>query len=139
MVTDLLNFAAEHWVLTAVWLISGVLLLRAMTQERIPSISPQQLSLLVNRQNALVVDIRALAEYEKGHIAGAVHAPMSKLLETLDKEGVDKSRPIVVVCNAGIQAGAAAQLLKKSGYENVSKLAGGIQGWLGESLPLTKD
>ena len=105
----------------------------------IKAISPQQLTQLVNRQDAVIVDIRNKSEFDKGHIAGAMHVAMEKI-QKKDFSSLEnkRSNPIIVVCNAGMSAGGVSSTLFKSGFTNVSLLEGGMNTWIGASLPVTK-
>jgi rhodanese-related sulfurtransferase len=111
--------------------------LRALTR-RWKSLSPAQVTELVNRENAMVVDLRGQAEFEKGHILGAKHLlpsqvdPAGKLLA----KAVDA--PVVLVCAAGMQAPAIAEKLAKAGFKRVGVLDGGIGAWQAAGLPLAR-
>ena len=97
-----------------------------------------QLTALINRENALVLDIRGQAEFEKGHIIGSRHLLPSQV----DPEGKllakAKESPVVVVCLAGMTATGVAQKLAKAGFKRVSVLEGGIGAWQQAGLPLAK-
>jgi len=101
-------------------------------------ISPAQLTDLVNREGALVLDIRGQGEFEKGHIIGSRHLLPSQV----DPEGKllakAKEQPVVVVCAAGITASGVASRLVKAGFKRVSVLEGGIGAWQQAGLPLAK-
>jgi len=101
-------------------------------------IGPAQLTDLINRDGALVVDIRGQADFERGHIIGSKHLLPSQV----DPEGKllakAKESPVVVVCNAGVTAAGVAQKLVKAGYKQVSILEGGIGAWQQAGLPLAK-
>lgn len=101
-------------------------------------VSPAQLTELINRENALVVDLRGLGDFEKGHIIGSRHMLPSQV----DPEGKllakAKETPVVLVCAVGVTASATAQKLVKAGFKKVSVLDGGIGAWTGASLPLAK-
>jgi rhodanese-related sulfurtransferase len=102
------------------------------------SISPAELTRLINREDALVVDVSPLNDYEKGHIVGSKHVvlsqfdPESKLLAKI------KDLPVAIVCRTGMQAGGAAKRLVKAGFKNVFMLEGGVAAWQSAELPLTK-
>ena len=101
-------------------------------------VSPAQLTDLINRQNALVVDLRGQGDFEKGHIIGARHMLPSQV----DPEGKvlakAKETPVVLVCAVGATASATAQKLVKAGFKQVSVLDGGVAAWTGAGLPLAK-
>ncbi|ATC95828.1 hypothetical protein PTUN_a3515 [Pseudoalteromonas tunicata] len=106
----------------------------------IKHINPQQLTLLINRENATAVDIRALKDFNTGHIASSVHLSAEKAKEkefsALEKL---KNAPIIVVCNTGMTASGVADNLHKAGFEHVFILSGGIGAWQSAGLPMTTE
>jgi len=137
-----IEFLGNHYILTTAWIVIFFLFITSFVgaaMSKIKMVSTQELTLLVNRENAKIVDTRAAAEFAKGHITDAVNLGMDKISQeqfgALEK---DKTTPIIVVCNAGISAKTAAKLLTKSGFENVSVLQGGMQTWNGANLPMVK-
>lgn len=104
----------------------------------IKRIGPSQLTALVNRDNALVIDLRAAADFAKGHIAGAKNVQMSQFDPENKALAPAKALPVVLVCNVGQTAGVAAKRLRKAGFANVAVLEGGIRAWLAADLPVVK-
>jgi len=138
MENQLFEFVGNHLLLTAVWFAIGILLLISINKGAAAAVSSQQLVNMINREEALVIDIRKSAEFKNNHIAGSRSIETTQLDSQMSKLEKWKNKPIVVVCNAGVQASAACTQLKKNGFEQVYKLKGGIQTWLADSLPLTK-
>ena len=101
-------------------------------------LGPAQLTALINRENALVVDLRAPADFEKGHIAGAKNVQMSQFDPENKQLAPAKALPVVLVCKAGETATGAAKRLRKAGFSNVGVLEGGVQAWQAADLPLVK-
>jgi len=99
---------------------------------------PAETTALINRDNALVVDLRAVADFEKGHIPGSKNVLMSQFDPENKQLSAAKSLPVVLVCKTGMVASGAAKRLKKSGFERVFVLDGGIGGWQQAELPLVK-
>lgn len=95
-------------------------------------ISPNALGILVNSQNAQIIDIRAKNKFETGYIQGSRNIPFTQLKDRLDEIRAIES-PVVIVCDMGIQAGAAVQMI---GKPNVFRLEGGIGGWQAAGMPL---
>ena len=93
---------------------------------------------LINRRDALVLDIRDAGEFAAGHIANARHVPESQLADRTKELEKHKSRPIVVACRSGSRASAVAGKLRKQGFGEAVALQGGIQAWQQASLPLEK-
>ena len=101
-------------------------------------LGPAQLTALINRDNALVLDLRPAADFEKGHIAGAKNVQMSQFDPENKQLAPAKALPVVLVCKVGQTADGAAKRLRKAGFSNVSVLEGGVQAWQGADLPLVK-
>ena len=101
-------------------------------------LGPAQLTALINRDNALVVDLRAAGDFAKGHIAGSKNVQPSQFDPEHKQLAAAKALPVVVVCNAGLTAAGAAKRLVKAGFEKVYVLDGGVEGWRSAGLPLVK-
>lgn len=101
-------------------------------------IGPAQLTALINRDDALVVDLRPAADFDKGHIAGAKNVQMSQFDPENKQLAPAKALPVVLVCKVGESATTAAKRLRKAGFSNVSVLEGGVQAWQGADLPLVR-
>jgi rhodanese-related sulfurtransferase len=101
-------------------------------------VSPAELTHLINRENALLVDLSPLADFEKGHIPGAKHVlasqfdPENKMLANV------RELPVVVACRTGSASSDAAKRLVKAGFKKVFWLDGGVAAWQQASLPLVK-
>lgn len=102
------------------------------------ALRPAELTGLINRENALVVDLRSIADFDKGHIPGSKNVQMSQFDPEAKQLAPAKALPVVLVCKSGMTAGGAAQRLKKAGFEKVYVLDGGIGGWQQADLPLAK-
>ena len=72
-----------------------------------------QLDALRRHAGHLVIDVRGKAEFDAGHVPGAMHLPHTRLLETLDE--VPRDRTLLVYCRSGRRAAAAAALLERAG------------------------
>lgn len=95
-------------------------------------VAPNALGLLMNNENAQVIDIRPANKFATGHIAGSRNIPFNELKDHLTELQND-TRPIVFVCDMGMQAGMAVQLI---GKPNAMRLEGGIINYQSAGLPL---
>ncbi|MFN3883201.1 MAG: rhodanese-like domain-containing protein [Rhodocyclaceae bacterium] len=102
------------------------------------NISVSEATLLINRQDALVVDVRETAEWSAGHIPAARHLPLSQFAKHLVEIDKSKDKPIILVCASGNRSGTAARMLQKAGFQQVFNLAGGMRAWIDAGLPVTK-
>jgi rhodanese-related sulfurtransferase len=75
----------------------------------------------------LVVDVRTPAEWEAGHIEGALHLVLDDLPRNLAR--VPRDRSLVVVCKSGYRSSIGRSLLERAGFRQVTDLAGGMDGW----------
>ncbi|WP_431635498.1 rhodanese-like domain-containing protein [Dyella sp. KULCS107] len=135
------TFVGNHIALSALFviLLVAVIVTQLMTLLRkYKELTPAGLTLLMNRENPLLVDISPRDSYEKGHIPGAKHVLMSQF----DPESKDlakaKDLPVVVICRAGQTAQGAAQRLVKAGFQKVYFLGGGMGAWTQAQLPVAK-
>ena len=101
-------------------------------------VSPAQLTDLINKESALLVDVSAIAEFEKGHILGAKHVAMSQFDPENKLLAKAKDLPVAVVCRTGQQSSDAAKRLHKAGFSKVYWLNDGINAWIQADLPLSK-
>ena len=94
---------------------------------------------LKSKTPPLVVDVRSGMEYRMGHIPGALHLPLWKLMFRLNG-GLprDTSAPLVVVCESGGRSQLAGELLRKRGYLAIGYLDGDMAGWRRAGLTLEK-
>jgi len=93
---------------------------------------------LINRRDAVVIDVRDPAEYGTGHIAGARNIPQAQLESRLKELEKVKSKPLIVACATGNRSRAASALLQKQGYAEVFSLQGGLAAWKQAGMPLEK-
>jgi rhodanese-related sulfurtransferase len=102
------------------------------------SVSAQQAVMLINRSNAIVVDIRDKKDFDAGHIVDAVHIPMTKLSVRVTELDKHKADPVIVACRLGSQSIDAVKVLKSAGFTQVLRLSGGMTEWRAQGLPLVQ-
>ena len=138
---ELAAFAGRHPQLSIALAVITVALIGveiALRLSGIRRIGPAVLVGLMNRDNALVVDLRTPVEFEKGHIAGAKNVQLSQFDPENKQLAPVKSLPVVLVCQSGQTAQTASARLRKAGFTQVSVLDGGVQAWRGADMPLVK-
>jgi len=135
---QLIEFVGNHWVLFVALAVILALLTHNFLVSGKGSVDPVGATDLINHKDALILDVRAAADFAQGHIINARNIPMNgfkKQIGTLQKH---KDKPIVVTCRSGSQSSMACQQLRKEGFENVHNLRGGVLAWQSANLPLTK-
>ena len=93
---------------------------------------------LMNRRDAVVLDVRGNAEFAAGHIPNARNIPFAELTDRLRELEKLKSRPIIVSGQAASHSAKVCAALKKIGFTDVVALRGGLSGWVEASLPVEK-
>ena len=132
------DFLMQNLLLVAVFLVSGALLLWPTLRPGGREITSVDATLKINRENAVVIDVRTPAEFVTGHVPESINIPRDKLKERLGEIERFKGRPIILNCASGVRASGACGELKRLGFDNVFQLAGGMNGWLQAGLPLAK-
>ena len=135
---DFFTFLGNHPFLVGAFVVLLILFIRNEMSRGGATIGAQELVRMVNSENALVVDVRDKAEYDSGHIVDSINVPFSSIETRLDELKKHQDRPLVLACKMGQHAGAAGTTLRKNGFENVTRLRGGIAEWRGQNLPVVK-
>ncbi|MBS1773330.1 MAG: thioredoxin [Bacteroidetes bacterium] len=85
--------------------------------------------------NEILIDVRTPEEYMGGHIKDAVNIDWNGDSFEDKASNLDKSKPVFVYCLAGSRSAAAAEQLRKMGFNHVYELKGGILKWRAEGFP----
>ena len=101
-------------------------------------LTPAGLTQLINRENALLIDVSSLADYEKGHIPGARHVALSQFDPESKELAKVRELPVAICCRNGVTSHSAARRLVKAGFQHVYALEGGVRTWTEAQLPLVK-
>jgi rhodanese-related sulfurtransferase len=138
--SPLVQFIQNNLMLIVVALVSGGMLLWPLVRRSTggPYVTPQQATHLINREDALVVDVRDAGEYGAGHILGAKNVPLARIEDGANDLAKRKEKPVIVYCDTGNRGAKAIAALKKQGFARVSNLSGGIGAWQQAGLPVEK-
>lgn len=101
-------------------------------------LTPGALTQLINRDSPLVVDLSSSQDFEKGHIPGARHVPLSQFDPENKELAKVRELPVAVYCRSGTTSAQAAARLVKAGFKRVFWLGGGLAAWQQADLPLVK-
>jgi rhodanese-related sulfurtransferase len=137
---QIIQFISQEWLLVSIFIALLVALLLLTWRERASGakrIDPQYATMLINKEQALVIDLRDNKAFNQGHIVGAKNIPPSRLEQEVKELSKDKSTPIILSCDMGRISPSSGTLLRKQGFEKVYMLAGGLQNWRAAGLPLT--
>jgi rhodanese-related sulfurtransferase len=138
---ELSAFLIHHWQLSLAFIvILGIwigLELR-YTFNGVPQLTPPEATLLINREDPVILDVRDISHFTKNHIQGAINIPIVDLPQGHGKLEQHKEKKFLLVCQQGMQSGQAAQILHKQGFQHLVILKGGMQSWLADSMPVVK-
>ncbi len=138
---QLIEFAGNHIALVAALVVISSLLIKSMLEESSGGkgvVGPQQATELINREDAVVVDLRPMADFAKGHILNSINIPMSSLKTQMGQLEKYKERPVILSCNSGGQSATACRQLRSDGFEQVYNLKGGLMAWQNSNLPVSR-
>jgi rhodanese-related sulfurtransferase len=139
--SQLVEFVSNHPFLVLLFITVLFLFFRTLYKEQskaYQNVNIDQLTRLVNQQNAQLVDIRSKEEFAQGHIVNAINMPLADISAGKTKLDKLKKKPVVVYCQVGRTSQTASKLLTDAGIEQVFNLQGGINAWTSEKLPLSK-
>ena len=135
-----IKFIQQNILLIATAVISGTLLLLSFLRSpgNRNAVTATQATLLINREDALVIDVRESNEYVDGHLPESRNVPFSQLEGRVSDLASNKEAPLILVCQTGGRSGDACKTLEKMGYTRAHNLSGGIAAWRVAGLPLKK-
>ncbi|WP_434087729.1 rhodanese-like domain-containing protein [Brachymonas denitrificans] len=91
----------------------------------------------MNREKAVLVDVREAGEYANERIAQSKNIPLAQLSEKLPQTVKSKSTPVLFLCAHGSRSARAAAIAKKLGYEQAYSVGGGMRNWKSANMPVS--
>ena len=130
----------DNIFLVAVAVVSGAMLVLPLLRRGAggASVTTLEATQMINRQDALLLDVREQAEYAQAHILNARGLPLSQLEARIGDIEKFKDKPLIVYCATDNRSSSAAATLKKRGFSNVVILSGGFAAWQQAGLPVQK-
>ena len=137
---DIWKFVQDNIFLIAIAFVSGGMLLWPAARRSAggPAVDTLGATLLINKDDALVLDVRQPAEVAAGKIVNSKNIPLGDLDARVKDIEKWKSKPVIVVCASGNRSSSAVGVLKKHGFEKVFNLSGGFGAWRQAGLPVEK-
>ncbi len=135
-----MEFLQQNWYWVALAAVSGAWLLidfaRNVGDKSL--VSPIEATLLMNREDAIVLDVRDQGEYAQGHVPNARHFPLADLSRRSAELEKFKGRPLILCCASGSRSSGAVSQLKKAGFERLYNLRGGMLEWEKAGQPVSR-
>lgn len=135
---QVIEFVGNNAILAGTFAVLLALFVRNEMGRGGRTVTSQELVNLVNRENALVLDVRDAKEFADGHIVDAVNIPHAAVAGRVSELEQYKDRPVAIVCKMGQHAGSAGTVLRREGFEPVMRLTGGMTEWRNQNLPVVK-
>ena len=134
-----MDFIYQNILLIALVVVSGVALILPMLMgSGANDVNPAAATLLINRDDAQVIDVREAEEFAAGHLPEAKNVPLAKLADRISEIERFKDKPVIVCCASGMRSGKACGELRKLGFAKIHNLSGGIDAWVGAGYPVKK-
>lgn len=134
-----MEFITQNGLLISIAVVSGLGLLWPMFARSAKNeVNAAEATLLINREDAHVVDVREADEFAAGHLPEARNIPLAKLAERAGEIEKYKDKPLIVCCAAGMRSAKGCGELAKLGFGRVYSLAGGVDAWVGAGYPIKK-
>ncbi len=103
--------------------------------KKVPSMTAKEVGAFTGKRGIgeyVLLDVRQLKEYTKGHIAGALLIPIGDLPQRIEE--LDRQKPVIVYCAIGGRSRAAAAMLLEAGFAEVFNVSGGFKSWKGAGV-----
>ncbi len=134
-----MKFIIDNWMLIALALFSGALLLAPIIQGAVATgLGANEAVQLINREKAVVIDVCEPAEFAAGHVVGAKNIPLAELQAKLPGVVKNKKLPLILVCQSGARSARAVATAKSLGFEQSHSLGGGLGAWRAANMPVEK-
>lgn len=134
-----MKFIVDNWMLILIAVSSGAMLAWPLIRGTGGgSLTAQGAVQLINRERAVMIDVRDATEYAAGHATGARNVPLDQLEQKLPGTVKNKSVPVLLMCASGARAQRALATAKKLGYEQAQVVGGGLKSWKEANLPIEK-
>lgn len=134
-----MDFINQNILLISLVAMSAIGLLMPLIKGRSANeLSPAEATLLINREDAYILDVREGDEFAAGHLPEAKSIPLAKLAERVGEIEKYKDKPIIVCCATGMRSVKGCGELGKLGFAKVHSLAGGVDAWVGAGYPIKK-
>ena len=135
-----MDFLFENIFLVGLIIISGVLLFFPKVLSRDNKVlGSKEVTLLINREPAMLVDVRSEADFRAGHITNAINIPLDQIEVQINKITSNSKKNIIVYCQKGVRSAQAFRLLNKLGLPKLYTIEGGLDAWLKNNLPIIEE
>lgn len=141
MLHQIIPFVIKHWELASAFVAVTLLILfeeMKSKNERGEQLSPAAAVHLINREDAIVIDLRDASAFREGHIVNAKNIALADFNLQEEKLKIYRERPVILVDAMGLKITPIVLRLKKAEFKKVMTLKGGIDAWKTAGFPLAR-
>lgn len=126
----------RKWLLPLL-VVVGVIVFSSQGLKGGPEVSVKDaVGLMKGTPRPVIVDVRERADYEKGHLPGAISLPAKEFKAQVESLKLPKLEPVILYGADDMRARDATRVLYESGYQGALTLKGGIAAWRDAGQPL---
>ncbi|OCL19745.1 rhodanese-like domain-containing protein [Gilliamella sp. wkB171] len=139
---EIIPFVKNHLLLSLGWIVLFIAIIVLTIKSKLSKvkiINNAQAINMINKQNAVIVDIRSADSFKKGHVTES-HNVLPIDIKNASAKTIDKFKEdlIILIDENGLSSTNIGEILVKQGFLHVYALKDGIAGWNGENLPLVR-
>lgn len=141
MIEQLLQFIQNHWILCSLFVTTLALIILEEIKSKLTTLtklSARDATLLLNRENATILDLRNQKLFANGHIIGAINIARADIEQNLNKLEPYKDKSLILADEQDTDTFPVGHKLQAQGFTKIYVLAGGLQSWKDAQLPLIK-
>lgn len=142
IISEIIPFVKNHPILSLGWIALFIVIIYLTIKSKLTKVKIISNALaihMMNKEEAVIIDLRSADNFKKGHITEALNLlPIDIKNGSIKSIEKYKAQPIILVDDNGMSANTSGDILSKQGFERVFALKDGIAGWNGENLPLVK-
>lgn len=142
IINEIIPFVKNHLLLSLGWIAIFVVIIYLTVKSKLTKvkiISNAQAIHMMNKEGAVIVDLRSADNFKKGHITESFNIlPIDIKNNSIKAIEKYKEYIVILVDDNGMNANTSGDILSKQGFTQVFALKDGIAGWNGENLPLVK-
>jgi rhodanese-related sulfurtransferase len=139
---EIIPFVKNHLLLSLGWIVLFIAIIVLTIKgklSKVKIINNAQAIQMINKQDAVIIDIRSADSFKKGHVTDSYNILPIDIKNTSAKT-IEKFKEniVILIDENGLSSTSIGEILVKQGFSNVFVLKDGIAGWNGENLPLVR-
>lgn len=134
---DFFTFIIEQYLLVSLLLVLIIVFFWNEQKRGGRKLTTSELTRLLNRDEAVLVDLREAAEFKAGHVVDALNIPYNKINDRWQELEPHKEKLIVLADKMGQHTGSVGNILRGKEFQ-VARLSGGMAEWQNQNLPVVK-